>query len=53
MGTFTILYSFQQFERVSIFVLPLITGAGGFAFFITQAIATLLLYRIKLEANHG
>jgi hypothetical protein len=53
MGTWTALYSFQHHEEVSIHLLPLITGAGGIAFFLTQAIFTLIFYRGTTEADHG
>jgi hypothetical protein len=53
MGTWTIGYCLQNREQISVHLPPLITGAGGIAFFFTQALAVLILYRSRVEADHG
>lgn len=53
MGIWAIVYELHGADRVSIHVLPLITGAGGMAFFLGHAVAILISYRGRLEADHG
>ncbi|MGD0461428.1 MAG: hypothetical protein ABSB74_02965 [Tepidisphaeraceae bacterium] len=53
MGIWGIVYQLRGSQQVSVHVLPLITGAGGFAFFLGYAITVLVMYGGRLEDDHG
>ena len=53
MGTWALVYALQGSEQISVHVLPLITLAGGFVAFTVHAVAVLVLYRSRVEADHG
>jgi hypothetical protein len=53
MGAWAVVYLVESRNLVSIHLLALITGAGGFTAFLAHAIATLILYRGTTEADHG
>jgi hypothetical protein len=53
MGTWAMVYALHGNEQVSVHILALITGAGGIVAFTVHAVAILVLYRSRVEADHG
>jgi hypothetical protein len=53
MGTWGIVYELHDSQRISVHFLPLITGAGGFAAFLSHAIAVLVMYAGRVEGENG
>ncbi len=53
MGTWVVVYAFQQQEQVRVHILPMITISCGIIFYFTRSVAILWLYGRHVEASNG